>query len=98
MLNLIKSNRVRKRQSVAGEQGWLNEVYLWEKFDIGAQYNVRSGVVQMPGLHTLVDNATLFHFAWLFKPDNCPKKHPMVPACNKWKYYRQKLPWDQTNQ
>ena len=95
LMNLLKTNRVRKRQPVGGEQGWLNEVYLWEKFDIGSEYNVRSGVVQMPGLHTLVNNATIFHFAWLFKPDACPKKHPMLTACSQWRYYRQKLPWEQ---
>ena len=39
-MNLLKSNRVKKRQPVGGEQGWLNEVYLWEKFDIGIQYTV----------------------------------------------------------
>ena len=36
---------VRIRQSVGGEQGWLNEVYLWEKFDIGLQYNVRQVII-----------------------------------------------------
>ena len=39
--------RIRIRQPVGGEQGWLNEVYLWEKFDIGLEYNVRTGVVQV---------------------------------------------------
>ena len=95
MVNLLKTNRVRKRQPVGGEQGWLNEVYLWEKFDIGTEYNVRTGVVQMPGLHTLVNNATIFQWAWLFKPDACPKKHPMLTACDQWRLYRQKLPWEQ---
>ena len=72
LMNLLKTNRVRKRQPVGGEQGWLNEVYLWEKFDIGSQYNVRSGVAQMPGLHTLVNNATIFHFA---------SRWPLVTRC-----------------
>ena len=110
LLNLLKSNRVKKRQQVGGEQGWLNEVYLWEKFDIGMQYiyavhstvystgiqyNVRTGVVQRPGLHVFVNNATIFHFAWLFKPDACPKQHPMLTACSQWRQYREKLPWEQ---
>ena len=30
-----------------GDQGWINEVYLWEKFNIGLEFNVRSGVVQV---------------------------------------------------
>ena len=111
LLNLLKSNRVKKRQPVGGEQGWLNEVYLWEKFDIGkqyinavhstvystgVQYNVRTGVVQRPGLHVFVNNATIFHFAWLFKPDACPKQHPMLTACSQWRQYREKLPWEQS--
>ena len=111
LMNLLKSNRVKKRQQVGGEQGWLNEVYLWEKFDIGIQYryvvhsteystgiqyNVRTGVVQRPGLHVFVNNATIFHFAWLFKPDACPKQHPMLTACSQWRQYREKLPWEQS--
>ena len=32
---------------MGGEQGWLNEVYLWEKFDIGLEFNVRTGVMQV---------------------------------------------------
>ena len=45
LLNLKKMKSVRIRQSVGGEQGWLNEVYLWEKFDIGLQYNVRQVII-----------------------------------------------------
>ena len=47
LLNLKKMKSVRVRQSVGGEQGWLNEVYLWEKFDIGLEFNVRTGVMQV---------------------------------------------------
>ena len=38
---------MKVRQAVAGDQGWINEVYLWEKFNIGLQYNLRTGVVQV---------------------------------------------------
>ena len=47
LLNLKKMKKIRIRQSVGGEQGWLNEVYLWEKFDIGLEFNVRTGVMQV---------------------------------------------------
>ena len=45
LINLKLSNRVKARESPPGEQSWINEVYLYEKFDIGFEYNVRNGVV-----------------------------------------------------
>ena len=47
LLNLKVLGRVGVRQPVAGDQGWINEVYLWEKFNIGLEYNLRTGVVQV---------------------------------------------------
>ena len=47
LLNLKVLGRVKVRQPVAGDQGWINEVYLWEKFNIGLEYNLRTGVVQV---------------------------------------------------
>ena len=47
LLNLKALGLVKVRQPVAGDQGWINEVYLWEKFNIGLQYNLRTGVVQV---------------------------------------------------
>ena len=38
-------------------------------------------------------NASVFHFAWLFKPDHCHPRHPMAPACTLWQQYRQTLDW-----
>ena len=52
LLNLKKMNRIRKRQSVGGEQGWLNEIYLWEKFDIGPEFNVRRFFVEVGYYHS----------------------------------------------
>ena len=46
LLNLRKMKGVEGRQK-GGEQRWLNKVYLWEKFDIGLEFNVRIGVVQV---------------------------------------------------
>ena len=49
-------------------------------------------VFQMPKMQHFVINATVLHFAWLFKPEKCPKVyHPMKPACDIWKSYRSKL-------
>ena len=39
--------KIRRRYPGGGEQDWLNEVYLWEKLDIGLEYNVRTAVVQV---------------------------------------------------
>ena len=39
LLNQKKIKKMRVRHSVGGEQDWLNEVYLWEKFDIGFEFN-----------------------------------------------------------
>ena len=113
LLNLKALGLVKVRQAVAGDQGWINEVYLWEKFNIGLQYNLRTGVVQvsthqapsyllypciylsaqMPGMSGWMRNASVFHFAWLFKPDHCHTRHPMAPACTLWQQYRQTLDW-----
>lgn len=53
LINLRITNRVKIRQQVQGDQGWLNEVYLWEKFDIGLEFNVRSGVAQVQHIRNL---------------------------------------------
>ena len=47
LLNQKKIKKMRVRHSVGGEQDWLNEVYLWEKFDIGLEFNVRIGLMQV---------------------------------------------------
>ena len=47
LINMKISKGIKVRRSTPGEQGWLNEVYLYEKFDIGLEYNVRSGVAQV---------------------------------------------------
>ena len=89
-MNLIKSKRVVNSRPELPEQGWLNEVYRWEKFDIGHEYNVMGLTV------TLIPNATIFHFAGLnWKPEKCPKpkKKQWLVACQKWKHYREKLLW-----
>ena len=48
---------------------------------------------QMPGMSGWMRNASVFHFAWLFKPDHCHTRHPMAPACTLWQQYRQTLDW-----
>ena len=91
LFNLRKARRPKLIGYDIYDQGFLNAVYLWEKFDIGLHFNVRSGVVQLPKMAVHVENATVFHFAWLFKPDKCPPVHPMRKACYMWKYFRQKM-------
>ena len=93
MLNLIKSKRVINMRPEGGEQGWLNAIYLWEKFDIGYEHNLLAATAQEPGLSNLMHNATIFHFAGRkLKLHNCPTKKPWLTACNKWKHYSKKLP------
>ena len=56
MLNLKQGGHVRPRQTILGDQGWLTAVYQWEKFDIGLEYNLRTGIVQVEKtFHTLID-------------------------------------------
>ena len=43
-----------------------------------------------------IHNASIYHFAWHFKPDECPPDHVMAPACDLWRLYRQKLDWEGT--
>ena len=92
LLNLIKSKRVKNVWPDLGEQGWLNEVYLWEKFDIGHEYNMCASYLNL-GMYKLLDNTnTIFHFAGPeFKPDKCQMKKPLKTLCNKWKNYTLRL-------
>ena len=92
MLNIIKSKKVKNLKPQGGEQGWLNAIYLWEKFDIGHEFNLCSATVQNLGLQNFMHNATILHFAGNgLKLENCPTKKPWLTACNKWKHYRQKF-------
>ena len=62
MLNIIKSKRVRTLQPHKGDQGWLNAIYLWEKFDIGHEYNLLAKTAQNLGFKNLMENATPIRF------------------------------------
>ena len=92
-MNLVKSGQVKIKRLRAGEQGWLNEVYLWEKIDIGFEYNVLAKNVLELGITNLTQNATIFHFAGApYKPKHCRNmKQPWMSVCNKWKNYTQRL-------
>ena len=95
LLNLIKSKKVKNFWPHLGEQGWLNEVYLWEKFDIGQEYNTCPSMLKKQQLLQLMHNATIIHFAGPFKPDNnCHKNWKTL--CDKWNHYRQMLSWDKS--
>ena len=92
MLNIIKSKRVRTLQPHKGDQGWLNAIYLWERFDIGQEYNLLAATAQFLGLENFMENATILQFAGPgLKLYNCPTEKPWLTACKKWEHYRQKL-------
>ena len=91
MLNLKKSKTIRNLWPDLGEQGWLNGVYLWEKFDIGQEYNTPTTMLLRQQLLPFMQNATIIHFEGQFKPDNCHTNWKTL--CDKWKQYRQMLPW-----
>ena len=81
-----------------GDQGWINSIYLWEKFDIGHEYNLMAITEKTLGHHKFMENATILHYAGggkTFLPrsqrDKCPTTEPWLTACNKWKHYRQKF-------
>ena len=77
------------------DQGWLNAVYLWEKFDIGQEYNTCASMLKKQQLLPLMHNATIIHFAGQDnKPDSCITEEPWGNLCEKWKRYRKMLPWE----
>ena len=45
LLNLKKMEKIRATN--LGEQGWLNEVYHWENFDIGFEFNALIAVFEV---------------------------------------------------
>ena len=109
LLNIVLSNTVKRRTDSLGwksegDQGWLNEVYRWEKFDIGQQYNLVAAIVQNQkfakfnvtnNIYTNIQNATIAQFAGPkvehFLKKNCTG--PIMTICKKWKNYSEKLPW-----
>ena len=55
MLNIIaskksfyyyKSQKLNKEDQWLADQSWLNEVYRWEWFDVGPQYNMQPLIAQ----------------------------------------------------
>ena len=83
-----------------GEQPWLNEVYRYEKFDIGSEYNLLVYMVIYYGdwisklnipsnIYSNIDNATVVQFAGGSKINDC--QEPVLKFCNKWKDYKRKL-------
>ena len=104
MLNIIKSKKIK--DTYLGEQGWLNEVYRYEKFDIGQQYNMVAFIAQQEiydftslnittNIYRHIQNATVIQFAGTGKTylkDSCYGQ--ILTMCNKWKHYRKKLQWD----
>ena len=95
MLNLKKSKTVRNLWPQLPDQGWLNAVYLGEKFDIGQEYNLCMSFLEKQELLPFMHNAAIIQFSSQdLKPDICHTKYPGRSMCDKWKQYRQMLPWD----
>ena len=100
LLNLYISNQVKNWREDFGEQPWLNEVYRYEKFDIGSEYNLLVYMVIYYGdwisklnipsnIYSNIDNATVVQFAGSSKINDC--QEPVLKFCNKWKDYKRKL-------
>ena len=89
------SKRVKNLWHDLPDQDWLNAVYLWEKFDIGQEYNTCASMLEKQQLLPLMHNATIIHFAGQDnKPDKCNTKVQWGTLCDKWKQYRRMLPWE----
>ena len=106
MLNIIKSKKINDTD--LGEQGWLNEVYRYEKFDIGQQYNMVAFIAQQEivdftslnittNIYRHIENSTVVQFAGpgkTYLKYNC--YGPILTICKKWKNYREKLLREET--
>ena len=40
MLNLKYHNLIKPHASKNGDQGFINELYLWERLDLGLEHNM----------------------------------------------------------
>ena len=51
--------------SAGGEQGFINEVYMWERLDLGLDNNLFLHYMLQPGYKMIIDhlNVTIYHFA-----------------------------------
>ena len=48
LLNLKLAEAVRPRRNEFGDQGFINEVYLWERLDLGLAHNTIVHLLQVP--------------------------------------------------
>ena len=89
--------KVHPEKDQFGEQGWLNEVYLEERLDIGMAYNAFTFIKhQFPAIWAQVEkNITIIHFAGNSKPGNgepCPSE--VEELCEQWRGYRARVQWE----
>ena len=40
MLNLKYDNQIKPSRNQLGDQGFINELYLWERLDLGLEHNI----------------------------------------------------------
>ena len=73
LLNLKNADIVQPHPwSAGGEQGFINEVYLWERLDLGLDTNMFLLYILDPRYTVIIEhlNVTIYHFA-RHKPDTC---------------------------
>ena len=66
LLNLKKADIVRPHPwSAGGEQGFINEVYLWERLDLGLDNNLFLHYILESRYSIVIEhlNVTIYHFA-----------------------------------
>ena len=93
LLNLKASSIVQPHPwSAGGEQGFINEVYLWERLDLGLENNLF--------MHYLLDTKytifieelrpVIYHFAG-WKPETTCQETERAEPCNLYKSYARRL-------
>ena len=89
LLNLKHSDIVRPHPwSAGGEQGFINEVYLWERLDLGLDTNMFMHYVVDPRYKDIIDhlNVTIYHFAG-WKPETTCKGSVFVIFLLYWNHH-----------
>ena len=47
MLNLKYDNQIKPSRNQLGDQGFINELYLWERLDLGLEHNTIVHLLQV---------------------------------------------------
>ena len=93
LLNLKTSGIVQSHPWAAGsDQGFINEVYLWERLDLGLDNNVFMHYLLDPKYTIFIEDltATIYHFAG-WKPETTCQEAERAEPCNLYKSYARRL-------